>query len=83
MPGHLKIHLRDGLNLEIEKDDYHGFHTRPMNWEAVRQKFEKLAVPFTDRDLRSMITDTVYTLEKHSVGDLAQLLGRVATSELR
>jgi len=83
MPGHLRIHLRDGRILEIEKEDYHGFHTRPMSWETVRQKFEKLTLPFTDRDLRSRIVDTVYALEKHSVSDLAQLLARVRSPELR
>jgi 2-methylcitrate dehydratase len=77
MPGHIKILLRDGRTLEIEKDDYHGFHTRPMNWETVCQKFEKLALPFTDRDLRGRIMDTVYTLEKHSVSDLTRFLAGV------
>ena len=80
MPGHLKVHLRDGRILEIEKEDYHGFHTRPMNWETVRQKFEKLVRPCTDQDLRSGIIDTVHTLEKHSVSDLTHLLARVRTS---
>lgn len=79
MPGQLKIHLRDGRILEIAKDDYHGFHSRPMNWEAVGQKFEKLTLPFTNRDLRSKIMDTVYTLEKHSVSDLTRLLAGVRT----
>jgi 2-methylcitrate dehydratase len=74
MPGHIKILLRDGRTFETEKDDYHGFHTRPMNWETVCQKFEKLALPFTDRDLRGRIMDTVYTLEKHSVSDLTGFL---------
>lgn len=83
MPGHLKIHLRDGRILEIEKNDYHGFHTQPMNWETVRQKFETLSLPFTDRDLRAKIMDTVYSLEKHSVSDLTDLLARVRASELK
>jgi 2-methylcitrate dehydratase len=83
MPGHLKIHLRDGRILEIEKEDYHGFHTRPMNWEAVRPKFERLALPFTDRGLRSKIMDAVYSLEKHPLGDLTQLLERERVPEVR
>jgi 2-methylcitrate dehydratase len=81
MPGHLKIHLQGGRTLEIEKDDYHGFHTRPMNWETVRQKFETLSLPFTDRVLRAKIIDTVYSLEKHPVSDLTELLARVRASE--
>lgn len=81
MPGRIKIQLRDGRILEIEKEDYHGFHTRPMNWQTVCQKFEKLALPFTDRDLRSRIIDTVYHLEKHSVGDLTRLLAGVRSSK--
>jgi 2-methylcitrate dehydratase len=81
MPGHLKIHLREGRILEIEKEDYHGFHTRLMDWETVCEKFEKLALPFTDRDLRSRIIDTVYNLENHSVGDLTRLLTGVRPSK--
>jgi len=77
MPGHLKIHLKDGRILEIEKEDYHGFHTRPMNWATVCKKFEELALPFTDQDLRSKIVDIVHDLEKHPVSDLTRLLACV------
>ena len=77
MPCHLSIHLNDGRTLEIEKDDYEGFHTRPMSWETVCGKFEKLAKPYTDRDLRHQIIDTVQHLEKRSVKELTQLLARV------
>jgi 2-methylcitrate dehydratase len=81
MPGRLKIHLQDGRILEIEKEDYHGFHTRPMNWQAACRKFEQLALPFTDRGLRSTIMDTVHNLERHSVGDLTRLLAGVRPSK--
>jgi 2-methylcitrate dehydratase len=81
MPGRLKIYLQDGRILEIEKHDYHGFHTRPMNWETVRHKFEELTLPFTDQSLRSAIMDTVFALERHSLGDLTQLLARVRSSD--
>jgi len=77
MPGHLKIHLKDGRTLEIEKEDYHGFHTRPMSWETVGQKFERLALPFADQNLRSKIMDTVHDLENRSVRDLTRLFFQV------
>ncbi|MGE5257201.1 MAG: hypothetical protein ACM3KE_11050, partial [Hyphomicrobiales bacterium] len=58
-------------------------HTRPMNWETVSQKFEKLARPFADRELRSRIMDTVYALEKHSVSDLTRFLASVRPTALQ
>ena len=33
----------DGRVLVKEKRDYEGFHTRPMRWETVVQKFERLS----------------------------------------
>ena len=39
----VRLHLRDGRTLEREQHDYHGFHTRPMGWDAVAAKFDRLA----------------------------------------
>jgi 2-methylcitrate dehydratase len=77
MPSRLTIHLKDNRMLEIEKSDYEGFHSRPMNWETVGQKFEKLAKPFTEQDLRHSIIDIIKNLEHHTVKELTELLARV------
>ena len=80
MPVKLMVHLKDGNTRQIEKTDYEGFHTRPMSWETIIQKFEKLAEPFTTADLRDQIINTVQNFEERSVDDLTQLLAKVQTS---
>ncbi|WP_340103606.1 MmgE/PrpD family protein [Rhodohalobacter sp. 8-1] len=80
MPVKLTVHLKDGNTRQIEKKDYEGFHTRPMSWETIIQKFEKLAEPFTTADLREEIINTVQNFEEHSVDDLTQLLAKVERS---
>ena len=39
----IRVHMRDGRVLEREQHDYQGFHTRPMSWDAVEAKFDRLA----------------------------------------
>jgi 2-methylcitrate dehydratase len=74
MPAKLTVYLNDGEAYEIEKNDYEGFHSRPMSWETVKKKFYKLADPYTSRNLREQISKMVRTLENYSVKDLMALL---------
>ena len=37
------VHLKDGREIRREKRDYEGFHTRPMGWERVEEKFHALS----------------------------------------
>ena len=34
--------------LEREQHDYEGFHTRPMSWDTVAAKFDRLAAAHID-----------------------------------
>jgi 2-methylcitrate dehydratase len=81
MLGRLTVLLKDGRFLEVEKSDYHGFLTRPMDWETVSQKFENLTGNFAGRGLRSQITDMVYDLEMHTISDLTKLLAFVGSQQ--
>ena len=63
--------------LEIEKNNYEGFYTRPMSWERVCEKFENLAQPYANQDLRRRIIDTVQGLENNTVTDLTELIAQV------
>ncbi|MFB6371945.1 MAG: MmgE/PrpD family protein [Bradymonadaceae bacterium] len=47
MPCRVRVEMADGTSWAIEKDDYEGFHSRPMSWESVTEKFRWL----TDRRL--------------------------------
>lgn len=70
----VRLHLRDGSTLEREKRDYEGFHTRPMGWETVSAKFDRLAAPHVDSQPRAQIVDAVRHLEEVQVEELARLL---------
>jgi 2-methylcitrate dehydratase len=77
MPCRLTVTLRQGRPLIKEKRDYEGFHTRPMGWETVIKKFERLSAPYADPALRQKIIDSVARMEDIRVSDLMELLGRV------
>ncbi len=68
--------LKDGRRLEAEKWDYEGFHSRPMRWDTVRQKFDRLAEPCADTACRGRIAETVAHLENATVAELMDALGR-------
>jgi 2-methylcitrate dehydratase len=77
IPCRVTVTLNDGRVLTKEKRDYEGFHSRPMSWEAVARKFERLSAPYVDPELRREISDAVANLEAIQVGDLTRLLGEV------
>lgn len=77
MPCRLTVGLDDGRVLVKEKRDFEGFPTRPMGWETVVQKFERLSGPYTEAGLRREILDAVAHLETIRVAELAGLLARV------
>jgi len=80
MPCRIRISLRDGRALVKEKRDYEGFHSRPMRWETVVHKFERLSEPYTQASLRREIVEAVANLETIKVIELTRLLARVYSS---
>lgn len=80
MPCRLAITLRDGRLLTREQHDYEGFHTRPMRWETVKQKFEQLSAASTTPAWRARTVDAVAHLETRSITELTQLLAQVSHS---
>ncbi len=77
MPCRVRIALRDGRTLVREKEDYEGFYTRPMGWEGVVAKFDRLSAPYADAGLRRQIVAAVENLEGIRVADLTHLLAQV------
>ena len=75
MPCRIRITLKDGRTLGIEKQDYEGFYTHPISWEKAIDKFERLAAPFTSAAQRMSIIEAVAHLEKKEVEQLTRLLG--------
>lgn len=68
------IHLRSDVVVAQDKRDYLGFFTRPMSWDNVVAKFERLAAGATDARLRRSIVESVMHLEDTTAAGLAQLL---------
>jgi 2-methylcitrate dehydratase len=81
MPCRLTLTLKDGRQFEIEKRDYEGFVTRPMNWDAAASKFHRLAGRHLPEDLEDAIPKMVETLEDASARDLMTLLAQIPTPE--
>ncbi len=81
MPTRLTVHLRDGRELIKEKSEYQGFHTNPVPWEKVLEKFEYLSGPYTDASLRRDIIHAVEDIGNIRVDRLMQLLSGVRIPE--
>ena len=77
MPCRIQIKLKDGHTLDIEKQDYEGFYTRPMSWEKAVAKFERLAAPYTGAAQRTSLVETIAHLE---LKDVVQLTGLLSAS---
>lgn len=54
-----------------------GFSTRPLTWDQAEAKFERLAAPYTERQLRQAIAEAVAHLETIDVSQLTELLAGV------
>lgn len=72
----ITITMNDRTVYKTEKKDYEGFVTRPASWEMVIKKFNSLSEKYVDPELRAGIIDTVQNLEKHTIKELMDLLGR-------
>ncbi len=77
MPMRLTVYLTNGQTHTIEKQDYEGFHSRPMSWATIIEKFEQLAEPYTTSGLRDQIVKVTKDFERHSVDELMGLLREV------
>ncbi len=77
MPCMIRVELEQGSVLTKEKTDYEGFHTKPMKWETVSEKFRKLSHGRTEPSLQNDIIDSVDRLESIKVKDLMDLLSKV------
>jgi len=72
--GKLSIKLKNGKEFSLEKEDYYGFFTRPMSWDDVQKKFDRLTEKRIDKTLRENIIGTIMDLEKKSMSELIVLL---------
>jgi len=77
----VRVTLRDGRVFEREQRDYEGFHTRPMTWEAVVAKFDRLARVRVGHARRARIVETVAHLDEVRVQDLTVQLASLTAPD--
>ncbi|KIO78680.1 hypothetical protein TH53_01945 [Pedobacter lusitanus] len=56
--------MKNGSVLTCEKEDYHGFFTRPFNWEDTIIKFLRLSSGVIGREVQEEIINHVKVLEE-------------------
>jgi len=71
------IKLKSGEEHCIKKEDFKGFHTRPLSWDEVIAKFHKLGAGSLDEATREQIIRTVQNLENE---DISALTNELASS---
>ncbi len=77
MPIRVRVRLAGGHTLGGETADYEGFTTRPMAWETVVAKFERLATRHTAERQRRDVVAAVDGLEGMRTRELTRLLAAV------
>jgi 2-methylcitrate dehydratase len=76
-PSRIEVRLKDGRTLRQQKSDWAGSFKRPLDWQAVRSKFDNLADEHADAGLRDEIADAVGRIEQIQVSELTHLLARL------
>jgi 2-methylcitrate dehydratase len=76
MPCSIEVHMRDGRVLHVSKNDYEGYHTRPMRWGTVVSKFDALTAAVLKLAIRREIVNAVENLDVIHVKGLTDLLNR-------
>lgn len=82
MPCHVAVWLDNGVRLEIEKSGYRGFHTDPMDWTDLLDKFNYLTRPFLEQSLQREIINAIDKLDEIEVAELTSLLSRARSPEI-
>lgn len=72
----LTVSLKSGKTLVCEKKDFYGFFKRPMSRDDVVAKFRTLAEGRASSELQDEILDCLMTLERRTVKQLCELLGK-------
>jgi 2-methylcitrate dehydratase len=68
------ITLRDGRKLTAEKEDYHGYYTRPLGWKEVAEKFNRLSAGALDPQHRERMITLCKNLENENFEELLDLI---------
>ena len=70
LPARIEVEMEDGTIFRAERDDYHGFHTKPFDWTTARAKFDRVSNAFTTTAERDAIAETIATLDGRPIAAL-------------
>ncbi len=76
MRSRITIQLKDGGNLWVERKDYEGFYTNPVNWEGAWRKFNSLGQSFVEEETLQALFEAVQQLERLRIDQLTELLAK-------
>jgi 2-methylcitrate dehydratase len=79
----LTVRLRDGRGFTAHKQDYEGFHTRPMSWDTVKKKFTQLAEPVLGQPTTADVAERVRQLDEAPRAGVISLLADVSAAIAR
>jgi 2-methylcitrate dehydratase len=71
------ISMQNGAVYQIQKNDYEGFTSKPMEWEQALAKFRALTQPHLSEKLSTQIVETISQLDSREIKQLTDLLGAV------
>lgn len=77
----VRVGLKDGRILELEKDGYEGFFRCPMAVEALLKKFKRLARAGASDQGVDRVIEAVAKIEERPIADLAAVLRNVHSEE--
>jgi 2-methylcitrate dehydratase len=80
MPSRVIVRLKSGESYSHEVNGYPGFPTRPLTWDEITAKFERLVGGRADKSLCADIQAAVRSLESIQVAELMKLVGQVRRS---
>lgn len=78
MPSRVMIILKNRKEFALTKRDYEGFHTHPMNWNSVGNKFVNLTHHLLQKEVQAEIIEFIKDFERRSVSQLMDLLNRIS-----
>jgi len=70
----VEVVLNDGRKFTVEKEDYAGFHTRPLNWDEVIKKFRRLSQASLVGAQQDKLIALVQQLEHHNLQEVIDVL---------
>lgn len=79
----VEITLKNSETFTCEKEDYHGFFSRPFSWEEVEAKFRRLTAGVTSETVQLQLIKLVKALDEQvDLSELIRLLAETPANQL-